>query len=193
MGRWADSCGQGGLSAIVDALRWNATLLELHLDRASLGPSEAETLATGLAVNQTLVTLGLRSNALADDGTAVLAKALGSAALRTLVLGGNLITDLEDLARALGSSGLTALDLRSNSLAFAAPAFRTLSHGVALTTLDVSACRLAAPDLGALVAALGAECPLQVRCRTERISLLDLRGVFSDRYPPVPHCVVCPC
>ena len=85
MGRWGNSSGQGGLAAIADALRWNATLLELHLDRASLGPSEAETLAAVLPANQTLVTLGLRSNALADAGTAVLAAALATPAAHSMV------------------------------------------------------------------------------------------------------------
>jgi Ran GTPase-activating protein (RanGAP) involved in mRNA processing and transport len=129
--------------ALGDALRTNATLKSLDLDRSRVGNAGAAALGVALRVNATLTSLAVAKNDIDDEGAAALAEALRvNATLTTLNLQDNRIGDAG--AVALGgalrvNATLTSLVLDFNRIgdAGAVALAEALRVNAALTTLDL--------------------------------------------------------
>jgi hypothetical protein len=90
----SDEC-TGVLQMAAGGERGGATALSrLDLERNSIGPAGAQSLARGLALNKSLKWLSLRDNQIGNPGAHALGKALATNnTLETIFIGGNDVDD----------------------------------------------------------------------------------------------------
>ncbi|KIC75377.1 hypothetical protein DB41_HN00090 [Neochlamydia sp. TUME1] len=107
-------------SALMEGLKTNTSLTELHLLGNEIGPEGASALAKSLENNSSLIKLGLSSNKIGPEGASALAKSLeNNSSLIKLGLSSNEIgpEGASTLAKSLESnSSLTELGLSSNKI-----------------------------------------------------------------------------
>ena len=107
-----------GLTALVDGLLSNETVVNLRLGENALEAKAAAVLARLIKANHTITSLDLRENKIGDEGCAALGEALGvNRGLRCLVLWSNDIggAGISGLATGLAAnSSLQILDMGDN-------------------------------------------------------------------------------
>ncbi|XP_014209662.1 leucine-rich repeat-containing protein 34-like [Copidosoma floridanum] len=109
--------GQHVAETIGIALRYNATLEELHLQKFSFSCHDVEDMLRNAGHNRTLRLLDLRCNNIGDHGVGVLSKWLRNCCpLHSLLLGHNNISNhgVRALSETVPFSKLTRLDLSHN-------------------------------------------------------------------------------
>ncbi|KFZ68866.1 Protein NLRC3, partial [Podiceps cristatus] len=115
-----NAIGDEGMAALSAALKVNTTLVDLHLQVASVGAAGAQALAEALMVNKSLQILDLRGNSIGVAGAKAMANALKvNRSLRRLNLQENSLgmDGAICIATALkGNHGLTYVNLQGNRI-----------------------------------------------------------------------------